>query len=60
MTFMIYGGLTPRVVGCGSTNLTAHGPVEACEAVSLLRNKSNCVPKLEAEFQSLSYEVGDL
>ncbi|KAI6190298.1 MFS domain-containing protein [Aphelenchoides bicaudatus] len=56
MTFMIYGGVIPKVSNCGKHNLTHLSKDEVCSQVAILKNETGCQPSLVADFQSLGYE----
>ncbi|CAD5223569.1 unnamed protein product [Bursaphelenchus okinawaensis] len=54
MTFMIYGGLGPKVVQCGDVDLRNWTKKEVCASIDQLSNNTRC--QLEAQFKSLAFD----
>uniref|UniRef100_A0A0N4ZIJ2 MFS domain-containing protein n=1 Tax=Parastrongyloides trichosuri TaxID=131310 RepID=A0A0N4ZIJ2_PARTI len=58
MIFMTYGGLPPKIVGCGSKNFTELGWKEEtiCEYIEKREKNETCKPIFESAFDSINME----
>lgn len=58
MTFMMYGGLEPKVTQCGNYSLRyLLKSTDAYREMKSLQNSTNCIPKYESQFGSVTQEV---
>jgi hypothetical protein len=58
MVFMVFGGATPTIIGCGDVsyrNMTDKKAV--CAELNTLRLADNCTPEVEQVFESINFEV---
>uniref|UniRef100_A0A7E4ZW98 MFS domain-containing protein n=1 Tax=Panagrellus redivivus TaxID=6233 RepID=A0A7E4ZW98_PANRE len=58
MSFMIYGGYSPTVISCGDVTFTNNTSSDHCNAVAAVVSKTNCIPELTAQFESVAMEFG--
>uniref|UniRef100_A0A1I7XIX6 MFS domain-containing protein n=1 Tax=Heterorhabditis bacteriophora TaxID=37862 RepID=A0A1I7XIX6_HETBA len=54
MVYMVYAGISPTVIGCGS--ISFNSTEYACENLSAVRLQTNCTPQLEYQFYSVNVE----
>uniref|UniRef100_A0A1I7XYN5 MFS domain-containing protein n=1 Tax=Steinernema glaseri TaxID=37863 RepID=A0A1I7XYN5_9BILA len=55
ITFMVYAGFSPTVVGCGSSVFSG-SDLDRCEQLKAARNESACEVVLDTQFESVNYE----
>uniref|UniRef100_A0A1I8AWD4 MFS domain-containing protein n=1 Tax=Steinernema glaseri TaxID=37863 RepID=A0A1I8AWD4_9BILA len=54
LAFMIYGGASPKIVGCGDVPLI--DAEDVCADLRHLRANGSCEVRMEAQFKSINYE----
>uniref|UniRef100_A0A0K0F317 Solute carrier family 22 member 15 (inferred by orthology to a human protein) n=1 Tax=Strongyloides venezuelensis TaxID=75913 RepID=A0A0K0F317_STRVS len=56
MFYMAYSGFVPRIISCGSFNMTNLSQNEICQQLKNITISENCVPEAEADFGSINLE----